>query len=533
MFDTKEIDNEIKAEKCRRSLYEYTKEFWEVAEPGVQFIDSRCIKAISDHLQAVTAGIFDHLVICIPPGFAKSISSAVMWPTWTWLEMPYIRSLFGSYDEKLTIRDADKCRDIIRSDKYINMFKLPWRIKHNSNSKNYIENSMTGSRKTYYMTSRKKTGWRGNFVVVDDPLSAEDRYDRLIKAQVVETWDKVLPSRVNRNQIHGFVVIMQRLADDDLVGHIKRTLGDRYTFLILPNEFDPNNRCRTYYPDGRLFFEDWRTEEGELLCPELFSAKDTEETKAKLGQIDYQAQYQHNPTPLEGMRFSRELFQYWRRGNNPYIIELMNRNGEVTDTIRIDLCMKFIAADFASSEEHKKRNDCTSLGLLACTSRYQLILLHRMKFRKGEPGILEELKALYRMPGFGQHLPSWIAAEDNGLGLPIAQAAQAEGLPVVFVNVHKDKMVMSATALVRVAGGQVYFPQFDDAPWMHDFADELIKFPSTGHDDDVSMISIASNSFYEPPEVSPIVQAVSIPHPTRFNASRIQPSGDLSRFGVR
>src|ERR1700733_9951275 len=234
---------QIKAHKCRLSLYEFTKEFWSIIEPGKPFIDGWHVRAICDHLQAVSEGKFRNLIICLPPGFAKSTLVSVMWFCWTWVDRPYIRALFGSYDEKLTYRDSGKCRDILVSKKFQKLFHPEWRIDKDSAS--LFSNTFYGNRKTYYMTSRKKTGWRGEYLIVDDPLSAEDRYDKNIKKQVVDTWDSTLWTRVNKTGHYAFVVIMQRLAEDDLVGHILEKYGDDYIQLILPNEYVSKRKCIT------------------------------------------------------------------------------------------------------------------------------------------------------------------------------------------------------------------------------------------------------------------------------------------------
>jgi phage terminase large subunit-like protein len=517
------IDQMIKAEKCRRSLYEYTKEFWEVLEPGNPFIDGFHVGAICDHLQAVNEGLFKNLIICIPPGFAKSTIVSVMWPTWTWIDMPYIRAMFGSYDEKLTYRDSGKCRDVINSEKYQRMFRPDWKIKSDSNTKGFFENTLFGSRKTYYIRSSHKTGWRGNYVVVDDPLSAEHRYNKAIKLQCADTWDSTLWSRVNRQGRHAFVIIMQRLADDDLVGHVIEKYGQDYVQLILPNEFEPKRRCVT------PIFRDPRTKEGELLCPRLMSEEKTVEAKSRLGPIDYEAQYQHNPIPLGGKRFRSEDFQYWHRTSNPLIIELHHRskisgpgsngNGKI-DYLRVDLCQKVMSVDPACSED--EQNDFTSIGYFILTHKNELVLLKRISIQKDEYDIIEDTKTMFNSPEFGRNRPSVVYVEDNGLGKPIRQNMGLH-LPVQAVTVSKvDLNTRSATASVRIRGGQIFFPAFDEVDWMHEFSEQLTRFPSAKHDDDVSMLSIAANSIFEQSPESPTSVATNGPVKPRFDAKRIQ-----------
>ena len=68
------------------------------------------VRAVCDHLQAVSEGRIRNLIVNIPPGHAKSLLIAVFWPAWVWIDHPEARWLFSSYREPLAIRDSVKCR---------------------------------------------------------------------------------------------------------------------------------------------------------------------------------------------------------------------------------------------------------------------------------------------------------------------------------------------------------------------------------------------------------------------------------------
>ena len=61
----------ITSELCKRSLYAFVVEFWEVLEPGRQFKDNWHIQAICEHLEAVTDRRIKRLIINIPPRHMK------------------------------------------------------------------------------------------------------------------------------------------------------------------------------------------------------------------------------------------------------------------------------------------------------------------------------------------------------------------------------------------------------------------------------------------------------------------------------
>jgi hypothetical protein len=96
----------LKAEMARRQLHEFVRQAWSVLEPETTFIDGIHVRAICEHLQAVTEGQIRNLIINVPPGHAKSLLAAVFWPAWVWIDHPETRWLFSSYREPLSVRDS-------------------------------------------------------------------------------------------------------------------------------------------------------------------------------------------------------------------------------------------------------------------------------------------------------------------------------------------------------------------------------------------------------------------------------------------
>ena len=52
---------------------------WPVLEPSTPFVDGIHVHAICEHLQAITEGRIQNLIINVPPGHAKSLMAAVFW----------------------------------------------------------------------------------------------------------------------------------------------------------------------------------------------------------------------------------------------------------------------------------------------------------------------------------------------------------------------------------------------------------------------------------------------------------------------
>jgi hypothetical protein len=72
-------DAELIRDRCR-SLTGFVREAWRVLEPNATYVHSWHIDAIAEHLEAVTEGRINRLLINIPPGSMKSLMVSVFWP---------------------------------------------------------------------------------------------------------------------------------------------------------------------------------------------------------------------------------------------------------------------------------------------------------------------------------------------------------------------------------------------------------------------------------------------------------------------
>src|SRR5215210_6928041 len=88
---------------------------WPVVEPGCPYVPNWHIQAIVEHLEAVSRGDVQRLIINVPPRHMKSLAVAVFWPAWVWLTHPHTRFLYASYSQQLSNRDSRRCRQLIES----------------------------------------------------------------------------------------------------------------------------------------------------------------------------------------------------------------------------------------------------------------------------------------------------------------------------------------------------------------------------------------------------------------------------------
>src|SRR5437763_1600799 len=110
------------------SFSTFVRQAWPIVEPAKSYIPNWHMDAIACHLEAVTRGQIRKLLINIPPGCAKSLLVSVLWPAWVWIQSdgggggPKWRAIFASYAYELSTRDSLRCRMLIESTWYQNLF---------------------------------------------------------------------------------------------------------------------------------------------------------------------------------------------------------------------------------------------------------------------------------------------------------------------------------------------------------------------------------------------------------------------------
>ena len=75
---------ELDKADAEQSLKDYIPLVWEVLEPGRKYVSGWAVDAICEHLEAITKEQLRKVLINVPPGCMKSLSTCVLWPTWEW-----------------------------------------------------------------------------------------------------------------------------------------------------------------------------------------------------------------------------------------------------------------------------------------------------------------------------------------------------------------------------------------------------------------------------------------------------------------
>ncbi|MEZ2410533.1 phage terminase large subunit [Bosea sp. RCC_152_1] len=284
--------------RCQ-TLAGFIREAWRVLEPNAALVWNWHLDAICAHLEAVSAGRINRLLINVPPGSSKSLIVSVMWPAWEWAQgHRSLRYLTTSFNDGPVKRDTRKCRDLILSDWYQALYPEVVLTRTGETS---FANSSTGSREGVAFGSL--TSQRGDRLIIDDPHSTETAESPAERQTTTRRFREGALNRLNDQERSAIVVVMQRLHAEDVSGTILK-LGMGFVHLCLPMEFDADRRCRT-----EIGFEDPREVDGDLLDPVRFPRETVEALKSGMGSYAYAGQYQQRPTPREGGMFKRAWFE--------------------------------------------------------------------------------------------------------------------------------------------------------------------------------------------------------------------------------
>lgn len=437
------------AERLSGSLYEFMRAAWPIVVPNAPFVDNWHIGAMCEHLQAQSEGQLPRLVINVPPGSSKSTTVCVMWPAWEWTTNPGCQWQFGSYADTLSVRDSLRCRTLLDSPWYQQMFGEVWRPKYGRWLSDWLENTSGGIRAAVSVGG-SATGFHAHRQVVDDPIKAADAHSPAALERAKVWWFETMASRVIPGN-NTRTIIMQRLHDRDLAG-IAAEQG--YTVLSIPMEFSSSRRFTT-----QLGWTDPRTEDGELLCEQRWPAEEVARRKREFGPDGYAAQDQQDPVPAGGAIYKEAwLSNFYVERPDLYGYEVI---------ISLDCAFKeYSSSSYVSGE-------------VWAYNPPNVYLLDEIHEHLDFLGTVAGLKTLYaRWP-----MACAILIEDKANGPAVINMVSKELPGVIAVTPDGSKEARAYATQPWFAAGNVWLPDPSIAPWVWDWIMEHKRFPR-GKDND-------------------------------------------------
>jgi predicted phage terminase large subunit-like protein len=441
-------------ECMRQDLVAFIRRTFETVVPGESLHLNWHIRAMAHALEQVRSGLIKRLIITVPPRHLKSITTSVAFPAYVLGHDPSKKFVCVSYSNELSIKHANDCRTVIKSDWYRGIFPRT-RISPDKDTETEMLTTMRGGRLATSVGGTL-TGRGGNIIILDDPMNPKQAMSEASRTSTIQWFRTTLLSRLNLKGEDAIIIVMQRLHVDDLVGILLEEGG--WDHLDIPAIADGPQKI----PMGLKTF--YRRYEGDVLDSIREPMDVLISMKASMGTMDFSAQYLQRPIPAEGNLIRREWLKYYQVPPD--------RQPKDMIVISWDTAMKSTElADY-------------SVGTVWHVQGNKFFLLDLIRGHYDYPELKRAvLNVKNRWPS------SHMLVEDKGSGTSLIQDLRRDGVPVISIRPEGDKVSRLFANQAQFESGSVWFPQ--DADWMPDLVSELMAFPSVRHDDQVDSISQA------------------------------------------
>jgi predicted phage terminase large subunit-like protein len=306
------------------------------------------------------------------------------------------------------------------------------------------------------------TGRGADLIILDDPLKPDDALSETRRNGVNEWYDNTLLSRLNSKETGVIVIVMQRLHQDDLVGHVRDQ--ERWNVLSFPAIAEEDESHLIESPLGQRRFA---RKAGEALQPERESLQTLKVMRQTMGEYHFASQYQQNPMPLAGIIVKSEWIRLYEPSDLPsrFIFTLQswdtaNKSGELNDF-----------------------SVCSTWGVL--NRHYYLLDVFRK--RLNYPDLKRAVKEQAR-----KHDVNIVLIEDKASGTQLIQDLKAEGMFGIRPYdppAGSDKTLRLYAQTAEFESGRVLLPR--SAPWLDEYTRELTTFPGSKYDDQVDSTTAA------------------------------------------
>jgi len=467
-YSQRELDAFLRQDFCaflEKAFYTIT--------PGTRFDYNWHISAISEYLMACKRREIKRLIINIPPRSLKSTIGTVAFPAFLLGHDPSTKIMAASYSKQLSIMHSVQCRLVMESEFYKRIFPRTI-ISPDDNQKASYTTTMRGHR-VATSTGGSTTGLGAQFLIADDPHNAMEAQSDVIRQSQIDWFDQSFSTRLNDKENDVIIVIMQRLHEKDVSGHLLAK-GGQWQHLCLPAIFDKPKTISI----GSFKKE---IKAGELLHFSRDNAKILEDTKVALGSYAFASQYLMSPAPPGGGIFKRE----W--------IKLFPADKPLP---KFDCILQSLDTALTSNT-FSDPTAFTAFGIFEHKGAKAAMLIdawqERLEYPELKKKVLSEWKTRY---GEGEGKRSdFILVEAKGSGISVIQDLQRAQIPVRAYNPGRaDKMQRASLISYLFEAGLVFFPESDRfkgkfPSWAEQVVEQLESFPNASHDDFVDSVTQA------------------------------------------
>ena len=435
-----------------RSFYELN--------PATEFKDNWHIDVLAYQLDRVRLGKTNRLIINLPPRSLKSHCASIAFPAWILGHNPSAQIICASYAQDLSDKLAYDCRTLMTSSFYKSLFST--RLSSSRPAVHELTTTKSGFRMATSVGG-VLTGRGGDILIIDDPLKPDEAISEVARKRVNEWYDHTLLSRLNNKNDGCIIVIMQRLHQDDLVGHLlEKEEFTMVRFMAIAEE-DETYSVDSHIGPARIHYR----KQGEALHPEREDLATLQKLESSLGSYNFAGQYQQSPAPLGGGMIKQEWFKTYTDQNCPqafdYIFQSWDTANKVTDL-----------SDYSV---------CTTWGKKGKYLYLLDVLRRKMDYPTLKRAVVDQIQYLDAR---------FVIIEDKASGTQLIQELRHEGIynaQAYQPGQNQDKVMRMFSNCNLIENGLVYLPE--QAGWRTEYVKELTVFPNGKYDDQVDSTSQA------------------------------------------
>jgi predicted phage terminase large subunit-like protein len=441
---------------CRSDFSTFAHRAFLELNPQASFLPNWHIDLIAAKLEACRRRELTRLIINVPPRSLKSHLAAVCFPAFLLGHQPSSQIICASYGQDLANKHSLDCRTLMASLWYQRLFRA--RLASHRQSLQEFVTTENGFRLATSVGG-VLTGRGADFIIIDDPLKPEEALSETLRKNANEWFDHTLRSRLNDKRTGCIIIIMQRLHEDDLVGHVLEKEQWEHIKLAAIAEED-----ETHLIESRYQVRTIQRKVGKALHPEREPVEILEHLRRTVGEYNFAGQYQQLPAPLGGGLVKAKWFRTYIHANLPKF----NRTLQSWDTAN-------------KSTELSDYSVCTTWG----QKGRRLYLLNVSRARLDYPSLKRAVRRLSC-----EFHPDNILIEDKASGTQLIQELINEGVyGVTRYEPQMEKIMRLHSVTSVIENGFVYLP--NEAEWLSSYLHELTTFPNGRFDDQTDSTSQA------------------------------------------